>query len=304
MPTIPHRLNWIRQRERGSALTMRLMAWIALRLGRPAARILLYPICLYFVIFSGPARRATHDFLVRVLGRPVMWRDIFHQYLCFAATILDRVYLLVGRHRQFEVIIQGKEVLGQFLSRGHGCVLLGSHLGSYEIARAVASSQCEHEIKVLMYEHNAPMITSLMRSLNPDAAAGVIPVGAPGAILQVKECLDRGGMVGILGDRAVEYSRTTRCTFLGRPASFPDGPIRLTSVLSVPVFLFFGLYRGGNRYDVYFELFAERVSIDQNQPQQQIQHWLQRYADRLEHYCRLAPDNWFNFYDFWDRRCD
>ena len=25
----------------------------------------------------------------------------------------------------------------------------------------------------------------------------------------------------------------------------------------------------------------------------------QRYADRLEHYTRLAPDNWFNFYDFW-----
>jgi predicted LPLAT superfamily acyltransferase len=26
---------------------------------------------------------------------------------------------------------------------------------------------------------------------------------------------------------------------------------------------------------------------------------MQRYADRLEHYCRLAPYNWFNFHDFW-----
>ena len=32
---------------------------------------------------------------------------------------------------------------------------------------------------------------------------------------------------------------------------------------------------------------------------QELQHWVQRYAERLEHYCRVAPYNWFNFYDFW-----
>ena len=25
------------------------------------------------------------------------------------------------------------------------------------------------------------------------------------------------------------------------------------------------------------------------------------YAERIEHHCRLAPDNWFNFFDFWQR---
>jgi len=29
------------------------------------------------------------------------------------------------------------------------------------------------------------------------------------------------------------------------------------------------------------------------------EHVLRRYAERLEHYCRIAPYNWFNFYDFW-----
>lgn len=27
----------------------------------------------------------------------------------------------------------------------------------------------------------------------------------------------------------------------------------------------------------------------------------QRFARRLEHFVRRAPDNWFNFYDFWER---
>jgi predicted LPLAT superfamily acyltransferase len=292
-------LDWIRQRERGSVLAMRLMIWLALRLGRRAARILLYPICLYYVIFSGPARHAIREFLVTALGRPVRWRDVFHQYHCFASTILDRVYLLTGRHEYFEVKIQGKQLLEQFLSRGRGCILLGSHLGSFEIARAVGLSQCEREIRVLMHEHNAPMITQTFRNLSPHASATVIQVGAPGAILEAQECLERGGMVAILADRAVAHSRTTRCKFFGLPAAFPDGAIRLTSVLSVPVFLFFGLYRGENRYEVHFELFAERLSMDATNRHEQVQQWTQRYADRLVYYCRLAPDNWFNFYDFW-----
>jgi predicted LPLAT superfamily acyltransferase len=46
-------------------------------------------------------------------------------------------------------------------------------------------------------------------------------------------------------------------------------------------------------------LFADEVTIDRPHRDQEIQQWTQRYADRLEHYCRLAADNWFNFYDFW-----
>jgi predicted LPLAT superfamily acyltransferase len=33
---------------------------------------------------------------------------------------------------------------------------------------------------------------------------------------------------------------------------------------------------------------------------EETQSWMQRYLARLEHYARLAPYNWFNFYSFWD----
>ena len=31
-----------------------------------------------------------------------------------------------------------------------------------------------------------------------------------------------------------------------------------------------------------------------------IEQAVRTYAARLEHYCRQAPYNWFNFYDFWN----
>ena len=74
----------------------------------------------------------------------------------------------------------------------------------------------------------------------------------------------------------------------------------LASVLRAPVILFYGIYRGGNRYDIYFELFADQVTVDRNNRSADIQRWTQGYVDRLEHYARQAPYNWFNFYNFWD----
>lgn len=281
---------------------MRFMIWMALSVGRPAARALLYPICVYYLAFSSRASRAIRPYLVRALGRPIGWRDLLRQYHCFASTILDRVYLLEGQHHRFDIDVRGLELLKERLARGGGCILLGSHLGSFEIVRAIGLSRGNTEIKVLMYEQNAPMVHDFFRDLNLSVADAVIRAGLPDTMLRVNECLARGGIVGILGDRFLKRDRTVSCKFFGKLAAFPAGTMRLTSILKSPVILFFGLYRGGNRYEVHFELFADEITIDRQHRDQELQQWTQRYADRLECYCRLAADNWFNFYDFWEER--
>ena len=121
-------------------------------------------------------------------------------------------------------------------------------------------------------------------------------------MLRVKDCLDHGGLVGILGDRVIENDKVVSCKFLGQMAPFPSGPMLLASILKTPVILFFGLYRGASRYEIYFELFAEQVILDRNHRTRDLQAWTQRYVERLEHYCHLAPSNWFNFYDFWGKK--
>jgi predicted LPLAT superfamily acyltransferase len=40
--------------------------------------------------------------------------------------------------------------------------------------------------------------------------------------------------------------------------------------------------------------------LDRDHRTGDVQYWTQRYVERLEHYVRLAPYNWFNFYPFWD----
>jgi predicted LPLAT superfamily acyltransferase len=68
-------------------------------------------------------------------------------------------------------------------------------------------------------------------------------------------------------------------------------------MLERPIVLMFGLYRGGNRYDIHFERLPRPPAGGARTAR--MEQWVQSYVDRLEHYSRLAPYNWFNFYDYW-----
>jgi predicted LPLAT superfamily acyltransferase len=274
------------------------MAWLAMGLGRPVARALLYPICLYFLAFSPRARCASRQYLSRVLGRDAQLADMFRHYHSFACVLLDRVFLLNDQFSRFDVQIHGAEIIDELMARQEGCVLLGAHLGSFEIARS-AGRMRDLQLSMLMYEQNARKVAALFKAINPDLQTEIIALGEVDSMLKVEAALARGGLVAMLSDRTPHAEGTVYRQFLGREARFPTGPIRLATVLRRPVALIFGLYKGGNRYEIHIERFAEPAQLGGRERDKTANELLLRYVERLELYCRLAPYNWFNFYDFW-----
>jgi predicted LPLAT superfamily acyltransferase len=292
--------RWTNLPERGTLTSLRLIAWIAMHIGRWAARLLLYPITFYFVITARAARRTSYEYLKRVRGYPAHWWQVFRHFHCFAATILDRLYLLRGEFERFDVKLHGKEILHPQIENGKGCILLGSHLGSFEVLRSLGVMQRNFPVKVLMDTTHNQNISRFLDALNPVVASTVIAPDRADTLLTVRESLDAGFFVGTLGDRVSSGDKTTPCQFFGKPAAFPVGPMVLAAMAHCPIILFFGLYRGRNRYEIYFEHFADEITLDRDRRADEIQLWMQRYAARLEHYTRIAPYNWFNFYPFWD----
>jgi predicted LPLAT superfamily acyltransferase len=287
--------EWTRRRERGAVPLIKVFVWIALRVGRPTARLFLYPICLYFLALSPKSRRASRQYLARVLERRPRIGEIFRHYHALAATILDRVFFLNDQIGMFELEVHGEEILLDILRRRSGCILLGAHFGSFEAARALGRRQPDIRISLVMYEENARKIGAVLNAINPALALEVIALGNSSSLLEVRQRLDDGHFVGILADRAIVDEDQLRVPFLGAPAAFPLGPAKVAALMGTPVVLMFPIYRGGRRYDLFFETLAERGEAREESAEQMIR----RYALRLEHYCRLAPFNWFNFYDFW-----
>jgi predicted LPLAT superfamily acyltransferase len=289
--------EWRNRPERSNVFAIRLIVWIARTLGRRAARFLLYPITAYFVASAPNTRAASKQYLNKVLGRKAGLRDVFRHCHVFASTILDRVFMLDNRFDLLDVRLHGIEVVQQVVAQGTGCVLFGAHLGSFEVVRMLAREKFSPPACMVMYGDNAKKISSVLHSINPELTQRIIELSQPDSMLKVSEALQRGEFIGILADRVVAGEGEAQCEFLGAPAKFPTGPFRMARLLQAPAMLMVGLYRGGNVYDVYFELLPEppadlprKVALEQ---------FVRDYVTRIEQYCRVAPYNWFNFFDFW-----
>lgn len=292
--------RWFQQRERGSPFLVQLILWIALHIGRPPARMLLYPISLYFFLTAADQRKASRLYLRRVLQKEPHAGHILHHIHCFAATILDRVYLLSGNHRDYRIELNNVRTLLDLVDTHQSCLLLGAHIGSFEVLRAMAVEERPFSLKILMYPEHNQTVNGLLTSLNPELADTVIPLGQVDTVIKVHESLSNGTVVGMLGDRAGDNDETVECNIFGGAARFPVGPAVLAASMKVPVILFLGLYQGNKHYEIHFERLPDADFPDRASRTQKIQQWMQHYVDRLEPHVRNYPYNWFNFYDFWE----
>ena len=293
------RPEWVARRERGTMTMLRVMTFISLRLGRPAGRVVLYGIAAYFFLFAPTARGHMRAYLRRALGREPGALDRYRLILSFAATIHDRLYLITARDDLFDISLEGAEVVGSRFARGEGAFLMGAHMGSFEVTRALGRRQPGLQVAMAMYEDNARKINSMMAAVSPDLALDIIPLGTTGSMLELRARLDGGAFVGMLGDRTFGAERYERVPFLGAQASFPTSAMRAAAILQRPVIFMVGLYRGGNCYHVVFEELADFAATSVLERDHAVRVAIERYAAVLERHCRSDPYNWFNFYDFW-----
>jgi len=290
---------WLSNEERGTVLGIRFVVWLCNFFGRRAARAFIYVLAAYYTAFAAHGRRASRAWLSFVLGRPARMREVYEHLSTFALVALDRVFLLQGQRERFVLDSHGTELLDALTARKQGAVLLGAHIGSFEAMRARAGGR-GHDIRVLAYFENAKKITQVLAAVAPEMHERVIPLGSLDSLLKAKEAVEAGAMVAMLGDRTGLNAKTTQVMFMGKPAPLPTGPFLLAASLGCPVLFVCGIYRGDNWYEMHCEEFAERVVLPRGAREEALQKYAQAYADRLAHYARAHPYNWFNLYDFWN----
>jgi len=292
--------QWTEQKERSNSFTLKLICWIALNLSRRFARLLLWPITLYFFLSSSQVRFASHQYLRRVPGCSGNMREVFRHIHHFSAIVLDRVYFLTDQFHRFNISLLNEECIDTALKKGKGVILLGSHVGSFDASRCLAIDRENLPLKILMYQDHNAMITKIMDELNPKVASSIINLADSNALLQMKEAIDENYLIGMLGDRVLAGEKKVSCKLLGDEVLFPVGPFSLALMLGVPVVGFFGIYKGGNSYEIHHSLLYDGQQVERNQRVDIVARLTQEYVDSIGEMVKQYPYNWFNFYDYWD----
>jgi len=299
--------HWANIGERGSALGLKFLASIYRFFGRRVCLVVMAPVIFFFFMTGVEQRRGSQDYLQRIWRSNVLAKKpglylSFRHFMAFGAAALDKLAAWTGNIPADDIEDSFPDSLSDVRHSGRGAFFITAHFGNPEVIRAIGGLQKRARVNVLVHTIHAERFNALIASMEAGSTLRMIQVTqvGPDTAILLQTAIANGEIVVIVGDRIPVrgVKRVAWANFFGSPAPFPEGPHILAAILKCPVYLLFCV-REGKRHKVFFEHFADRIELPRKQREAAIQRSVERYAARLEHYVRLAPLQWFNFFDFW-----
>jgi predicted LPLAT superfamily acyltransferase len=285
--------HWAQINECSFVAGIYLLFWIIRVFGRWPLRAALYPVVLWYMMTRPAARAASKDYLRRLAesGGQIFLKpgvlSVFRHFACFAESILDKMLLWSGSYRTDQVKFVGRELIMAQIAAQSGGLLICCHLGNLELGRFLSKQLPGLKLTVLIHTKHAQRFNRLLAQLDPESQVDLMQVTelSPATAIVLARKLAQGEFVAIAGDRI--------------PVSpHPVGPYILANLFHCPVYLMFSSSYGTTA-ELHFELFHEAIRLPRQGRDQALARVAAEYARRLEHFCRRAPLQWFNFYDFW-----
>lgn len=299
--------HWSKIGETGTLLGMKLLLLTYRLFGRRGFRILLFPVMSYYYLTQKKARHASAQYLAKLSQTLAPENQAklssFRHFLMFGEILLDKILVWMGHIRKEDVIFETPVAFQHIDNNQRGGIIIVSHLGNTEVCSALAHQLPNLRLTVLVYTQHAEKFNSLMKKVNSSAKIEMLQVTemSPATAMLLSERVTAGEFIVIAGDRTpvTGQARVSQVNFLGSSALMPQGAFILSGLLRCPIYLMFCLKQQAH-YHIYLEHFTEELNFSRKERQQTLKQAVQDYAVRLEHYCRIAPLQWFNFFPFWE----
>jgi len=302
--------GWATFAERGTLGALWFVAFVYRVLGRRAVRVMLYPIAAYFFLREG-SREASRRYLAQVWAHPEGRKHLpgppgffapFWHYHEFAIQIFDRMVLWGRGLTELRLDHSGSEELFALQRKGQGAIMIGAHLGSFDMPRQLAG-EYGLVLNVLMFTAHAERINRFFEQLDPNSRIRVLSLepGSLRTIFAVKACIDRGEHVALLADRVPAGASETpaRIDFLGREMAFPLSPFLLALMLGCPAYLMLCVRTGDAHYETTVRRIFDGTKVPRPEREKAAGEVAGAWVRALEEACLRHPYQWFNFYDVW-----
>jgi predicted LPLAT superfamily acyltransferase len=313
--------HWSEEKEKARSLwPMKLLYYTYKYFGKLFFRILLYPVVLFFFLFSPSTRRISRAYLERIHrakgdSSKVRLFDIYWHIFSFSYVLLEKQSAWAGdmSARELLEVTPDIERLKAQLREKKGAVIIASHLGNIEMLRAFASLEegshiPEFGIHSVVDFSGTAQFNRLLKEINPKSMLQLVDANNMGAdtIIRLQEGIEQGDLVIIAGDRTAKNNRgrSSQVSFLGEEASFPTGAFVLASLLEGPVYYMFAL-RTKDRdmkspYEFHVYKSVHNLAKTRKERKKNIEEVIKEYVSYLESLCLEHPSQWYNFFDFWE----
>ncbi|MBR5433807.1 MAG: lipid A biosynthesis (KDO)2-(lauroyl)-lipid IVA acyltransferase [Bacteroidales bacterium] len=260
----------------------------------------LYVVVPFYMLFGRKAYKAVYNFFLLHIGKN-RWQAFWSAYkshLYFGRVVLDKFAVLAGNTQQFNIVVDNYELFNRAMDQPEGIIVVSAHIGNFELA-GVCLSQDKKNMNGLIYGGETREMQKHRTESFKKTNLNLISVSNDMShLFALKSALEKGEIVTIPCDRLLGSPKSYRCQFLGKEALFPIGTFRLAAQLEVPVFCIFIMKEKGLSYHGYVTelkpLENEKASV------KKAEYLGRQYVSELETIVKKYPEQWFNYFDFWN----
>lgn len=285
-------------RSRGTPLGYRIFVWVLKTFGVLPGYFLLRFVALYYFFFSFKASREIYRLYRYKLGygRFSSITKIYSNYVLLGQGIIDKVVLMSGIKNNFSFHCDGEENLRQIAATGKGGILLSAHIGNWDVAGQLFK-RLETTINIVLFDGEDEQIKKYLDGVTGKKPVNIITIKKDlSHIYAISEAFSNNELVCMHADRFIEGNKTLTSDFLGAPAKFPVGPFLLASTFKVPVTFVFAVKESKWHYHLFASPVKEYSNIGRDQV---IRQMLTDYTAEMEAKVKQYPEQWFNYYNFW-----
>jgi KDO2-lipid IV(A) lauroyltransferase len=239
-----------------------------------------------------------------VTGRRDVERLVFSTYYKYARNWCDVMLMMRLRGPQLDALIGNygdARPLEAALAKGSGAILITPHLGNWELG-GLGLADRGYPVNILTFREPDERVNDMRERLRRERGIGFIYVDrhatSPLAIIEAVNALRRNEVLALLGERDGS-SHTLTLDFFGRPAEIPAGAAYLALATGAPVIPVFIPLVGGR----YATIMDEPIYFTGGHTDHAaaIRLGTERIVRVFEQYIRKYPDQWYNFFDYWQQ---
>ncbi len=253
-------------------------------------------VSLYFYLFLGEKKQFLADFyLNRVeLSKDKVQQTIRKNFSLIGQSLIDKIAFSVGKGDKIKYRESGEDYLRQLVAKNQGAFLLSGHIGNWDVAGNLLKG-IKANVSIVMYQNEHENIQVLLSSQKSTPSFKIIPIADDlSHLIKIHAAIKRGDLVCMHADRYLEGSKTELIDFFGKAAKFPIGPFQLIEKMKVPYSFVFAL-----KEEKYLYSFSATEPVFPNDKKaSDIAH---EFVSLLEQKVKEHPEQWYNYYDFYDR---
>ena len=288
-------------KSKGTPLGYRIFVFIIRTFGVGIAYFVLRFVSFYYFLFSWRSTGHTYRYFRdrHKFGVVKSIRKVYRNYYVFGQTLLDKVIVMAGIENKLTYDFDGEENLREIVRGGKGGILLSAHVGNWEAAGHLLK-RLNTRINVVMFDGEHQQIKDYLERVTGGHKLKIILIKEDiSHVYAMGEALQKNELICLHADRFIEGNKTKLSMLLGEEAQFPVGPFLLAASFRVPVSIVFAFKETPTHYHFFGSPILSRQ--DTESKDDFVSRLTSTFVSELEQKVKMYPEQWFNYYNFWQK---